>query len=618
MTLLRMTSAGLISRRPFERYRAPVQTSPTDELLRIHFKEIREIKSVATLRRGTTRKTPCRRFRVPSPKSEEVIAAVVAHSDFANIVSLEIVDSYEVLGEGLIGALREGRLAHLRHLRLHGLANPKVLAAVFETPSALEVLELESVRVADAQLACFIRDNRLSSLSHLGLANVWRAGNETAAAIATGAFSSLAMLTMSWVSVGDAGLRALAEGPALGRLQALRYHGSCCGARDGLDVKLSVAAVPALNKIDELVGCVSFRLDLEEDPLEPATDVGAHMKPSLEAFRSIWLALEADPSGIETARSTLSAWPTDVCIPPPYAINHLVDGRASRALLRIARGLRIFDLVLDEATHKPLPREASDAQISKLVGWLGTLEDEAASIEVLDASAEAWVEKLAPTYGDLSAAFFRMTREAWSLLCAKLLGVRVLNLSQRIVDYDIDFLDDGRPRFEALGSFPYGMERELVIEELLAEAPLASGLKELYLHGYSDETPTVLDVHRFPALPSLEVLDFSGHWHRHKAKDLGPKLPSLQRLILGGDGLIRYALDKGSPELLGDFGIGTAVELEALLLGEPDVAAIRGAMPKLKELLLGGEVARKRVGKKHPKLVVRDAQGRADRRWLVW
>ena len=53
--------------------------------------------------------------------------------------------------------------------------------------------------------------------------------------------------------------------------------------------------------------------------------------------------------------------------------------------------------------------------------------------------------------------------------------------------------------------------------------------------------------------------------------------------------------------------------LDALLLGDTDVTALREAIPGLKELVLGGEVARKRIRKKHGSLVVRDAQRKAER-----
>lgn len=328
--------------------------------------------------------------------------------------------------------------------------------------------------------------------------------------------------------------------------------------------------------------------------------------PSLDAFRRLWATVAARPSELAGAVAAVSTWPAALRVPPPYAINRLVDGRLPTSMLALVGGLRLFDLVIDEHTHAPCAD--SKAQVRRLTAWLRTVVDEAGGVEIVDASPEGWVA----TFGGRIARW-PMTREAWPLLFQAFRGARVVNLSSSDASYDVTNHDD----YVCFDSFPEGLQDELDIDDVLSAAALTPELRELYLQGYSMRP---LRASAFPPLPALEVLDLSGRWHRRLAHDLAPKLPRLRTLILGGDSLVRHALEGGSADELGhDFGIDTTAALERLLLNDDDVEALRAALPTLRLLLLGGEVRHGRVARRDTEaLTVRDTWGPPDRRWLPW
>lgn len=542
-----------------------------------------------------------------------VFEAMLAHPLFGRVEHLTLADVRGDLVAPVVRAIDAGRLAHLRSLSLQRVA-PEVVAHAFERLTTLSALLVQSVEVSDEAFATMLETNALRALVDLDLSNQYRLGNQTARRLAEGVLPQLRALSLSYVSVGDEGLRALVEGPAMARLARFSYLNAQCGTALGLDVPLTNRVRGVLEGLMTRPepAFVQVTLELEEAATLPAGDVrvAARGVPSAAAFASIWAALELDATHLEEALSLVQAWPREVRVAPPYAINHLVSGRASAGLLRLATGLRLFDLVLDEATNTPLAGEASEAQVSRLEAWLATLTDEGHALEVLDCSPGAWLEKFPVTDEDLGATRYPLKAASWAALFAKLPGLRVLNVSRGVVSFDPTRHAD----YERRAAFPQGMTYELDLGAALAAAPFREGLRELCAQGLTANQLTL------PPLPALEVLDLSARALRRTVSTHAPQLPRLQTLVLGRDSLIDYALEKGAPDewLEHDYGIGSTEGFEALLLDDAGVTSIRKAWPALALLQLGGEVRHKRVARRKKSPEVRDADDAAGRRWLAW
>lgn len=603
----------------FERSSAEFVDTVNNELF-ISDAAKRRIQSLADAKTRWRSKTPCRAFDVIAGEAD-VTDAVLSHPTFQTIEALSVSDTHGTWGQGgFAAAIRAGKLDHLRSLRLAYVRDRDVLAAIGEGLPRLESLVLTAVELDDDNLATVLRLPGLGALRRLEI-QIMKASTATARALAEGALPSLTSLHLYSVAFGDHALRALARGDATRRLECFTYTQSACGDYLAPEIPLTVRATPALDELlaMESLSSYSIGLDLVEIETPRAMSDSASLaeilegEPSLGAFREVWRFVTATPALLDSVVDAIASWPRETRIAPPFAITELAHGRCPAATLRLARGLRIFDLAIDERTGAP----ASDvhARVEALTQWLGGLHDEADGIEVLDLSPDAWLTKFSPTLGDIERVFFSMTRAAYEALFASFRNVKVLNLSQSDRDYPIKQDDSTyRPAY----GFPQ-MEDKLNVVGLLATSPMSAGLEELYLQGYSMAPMRWEDL---PLLPNLRVLDLSGHTHRKAATSLAPKVPRLRTLILGGDPVVSYAIEGGDAASLdADIWWEEQAELEALVVSAGDVKEIAKALPKLEQLLLGGEVRRGVVRARaqgKSRLTVRDAKGADDRCTLPW
>ncbi len=323
----------------------------------------------------------------------------------------------------------------------------------------------------------------------------------------------------------------------------------------------------------------------------------------MECFRELVAALvglaEADPSRfvdeLATTADHVSSWPAELRLGGAHFVSDAMDGRIPEGVVGLLGGLRLFDVVVDRETRRPLCWESAKERVEQLTRWLRGLPDDGIDLRVLDLSPNAWLRHAPVREYDLPDLHFPRNEAFWDALasCGALRRLERLDLSFGHIELSptevraYEIINDARY---------FDVPRDFAVVAWLQKAAFRDCLVDLSCCGMAPMHARASE-HEL-ALPSLRRLDLSGaprreatHWIRQL------ELPSLECLVLGSDVITDFAmsahwedLDLEDQQVLQhDWCVSSQRDLEGLPFSSEELHDLVARAERLERLELGGE-----------------------------